>query len=99
MINYERYPEYYDKKFFRNNRESKWLPYAKCFWQDKQELLNFYEDNQEFIESYKKVIDSIHMGWVYMMFAPDECVTDEGNIEECATYKNDSSLNLCDLFV
>lgn len=88
---YNKWTEYYDTKYFNNNREEQWVPYSVNLYgkENKQEHLNFYYNNQEFIENHKKAMNQIHMAWTYMFFKPasewDEKCEDE--IQNITTFK------------
>jgi hypothetical protein len=83
---YNYYPEFYENKYFNNIRDQQWVPVARDLFETKQEQIQFYYDNQEFIESHKKVMNNVHMGWIYMMFKPLNEV-DEESKEDYAVYK------------
>lgn len=84
---YSNWPKYYETKYFSNIRDQQWVPYAKNIYPgDKQKQLDFYNENQQFIENHKKVVNNIHMGYIYMFFKPQEHKTEEG-VEEYATFK------------
>ena len=84
---YNRWPEYYETKYFSNIRDQQWVPLARHLHpDDKQKQIEFYYDNQEFIEPYKKVMNDIHMGWVYMNYKPLNEL-EEKSKDNYATYK------------
>jgi hypothetical protein len=84
--NYNYYPEYYEKKYFSNIRDQQWVPLARHLFEDKQKQLNFYYNNQEFIESHKKVMNYIHMGYINMMYKPLNEI-DSSEDEDYTVYK------------